>query len=69
MEYRASLAIDEALALKDPTNDGRQRDLSVSHDHVGDVLLENHDAVGALAEYEASLAIFDALASKDPTNE
>ena len=36
--YRASLAIRERLAAADPGNAGWQRDLSVSHGKLGDVL-------------------------------
>jgi len=35
--YRASLAIRERLAKADPGNAGWQRDLSVSHERIGDV--------------------------------
>ena len=37
--YRASLAICERLAAADPGNAGWQRDLSVSHNKIGDVLV------------------------------
>jgi hypothetical protein len=33
--YRKALAIDEALAVKDPGNTQWQRDLSISHDRIG----------------------------------
>ena len=56
------------LAAQDTTNAGWQRDLSVSHDRVGDVLLAQGDAAGALGEYRASLAIAERLAAQDPTN-
>ena len=36
--YRASMDIAERLAEADPGNAGWQRDLSVSHDNIGDVL-------------------------------
>ena len=38
-------------ALADPTNAGWQRDLSVSHNKVGDVLLAQGDLAGALKAY------------------
>ncbi len=39
-ELRASLAIRERLARADPGNAGWQRDLSVSHERIGDVQVE-----------------------------
>lgn len=45
------------IARQDPTNAAWQRDLSVSHEQVGDLLLEGGDTAGALAEYRASLVI------------
>jgi hypothetical protein len=41
--YRASLAIAEHLAAADPSNAGRQRDLSVIRDRVRDVLSGRRD--------------------------
>ena len=66
-EFRASLAIAEALAASEPSNAVWQRNLSVSHNKVGDVLAQG-DAPGALAEFRASLAISEKLAASDPRN-
>ena len=66
--YRKSLAIREALAARDPANTQWQRDLSVSHDRIGDVLVAQGDGPGALAAYRKSLAIAEALAARDPAN-
>jgi tetratricopeptide (TPR) repeat protein len=66
--YRRVLAIRETLAAKDPGNTGWQRDLSVSHTKIGDVLLAEGDRSGALAAYRKDLAIAEALAAKDPGN-
>ena len=49
--YRKGLAIREALAARDPANTEWQRDLSVSHDKIGDVLVAQGDGPGALAAY------------------
>jgi tetratricopeptide (TPR) repeat protein len=66
--YRASHAIFEALARQDPGNAGWQRDLSVSHEKIGDVLVAEGQREAALASYRASHAIFEALARQDPGN-
>ena len=66
--YRAALAIAETLARRDPGNTEWQRDLSVSHDKIGDVLLSQGDLDGALAAYRAALAIRETLARRDPGN-
>ncbi len=42
--YRDSLAIRERLAKADPENAGWQRDLSVSYEKVGNVLVAQGDA-------------------------
>ena len=47
--YRASLAIRERLAAADPSNAAWQRDLSVSHDKLGDVLVAQGQLDAALA--------------------
>jgi tetratricopeptide (TPR) repeat protein len=49
--YRAALHIAEALAARDPGNAQRQRDLSVSHEMIGDVLVAQGDGAGALRAY------------------
>ena len=66
--YQASLAISERLAQADPGNAGWQRDLSVSHDKIGDVQRAQGDLAAALTSYQASLAIRDRLAQADPGN-
>ena len=58
----------EALAARDPANTQWQRDLSVSHNKIGDVLAAQGDGPGALAPYRKALAIRDALAARDPAN-
>ena len=58
----------ERLAAEEPTNAGRQRDLAVSHDRVGDVQRAQGDLVGALSSYRACLAISERLAEQDPSH-
>ena len=47
---------------------GDQRDLSTSHNKIGNVLEAQGDLVGALAAYRTCLAIRDTLASRDADN-
>ncbi|MDP8256308.1 MAG: tetratricopeptide repeat protein [Candidatus Alcyoniella australis] len=58
----------ERLATADPSNTGWQRDLSVSHNKLGDVLRAQGDLAGALREYRAALEISERLATADPSN-
>ena len=58
----------ERLAKADPGNAGWQRDLSVSHDKIGDVQRAQGDLAAALTSYQASLAIAERLAKADPGN-
>lgn len=51
-----------------PDNTDYQRDLSISDEEIGNVVLAQGDLVGALAAYRDSLAIAKALAQKDPSN-
>jgi hypothetical protein len=46
--YRADLAIAEARARRDPGNAQWQRDLSVSQEKIGDLLMAQGDLEGAL---------------------
>jgi tetratricopeptide (TPR) repeat protein len=66
--YRKSLTIAKALATRDPANIQWQRDLSVSHTDIGDVLVAQGDRPGALSAYRKALAIREALAARDPAN-
>jgi hypothetical protein len=52
----------------DPGNVQAQRDLSVSHDKLGDVAVAVGDSAGAEAHYRASLEIRQRLAAADPGN-
>ena len=64
----AALAIGERLADADPGNAGWQRDLSVSHDKIGDVLMAQGNLAAALTAIKAALAIGERLAKADPGN-
>jgi hypothetical protein len=66
--YGAGLAIAEKLAAQDPGNAGWQRDLSVSHNKIGDVQVAQGDLAGALKSFGADLAIAEKLAAQDPGN-
>ena len=66
--YQDSLAIADRLAKADPGNAGWQRDLSVSYDKVGDVLVAQGNLAEALKSYQDSLAISERLAKADPGN-
>ena len=66
--YRKGLDIVERWPTRDPANTEWQRDLSVSHDKIGDVLVAQGDRAGALAAYRESLNIREALAARDPAN-
>ncbi len=66
--YRESLGVRERLAAADPSNAGWQRDLSVSHNKIGDVLLAQGDLQGALNAYRESLGVAERLAAADPSN-
>lgn len=65
---RDALAIRERLAAADPGNAGWQRDLSVSHNKLGDVLRDQGDGAAALRSYRDALAIAERLAAADPGN-
>jgi tetratricopeptide (TPR) repeat protein len=64
--YEAAARI--AIAKADPGNAGWQRDLSISHSRIGNVLRDQGKLPDALEAYRASLAIVEQLAKADPTN-
>jgi len=65
---RAAQVVLTNLATSVPGNAGWQRDLSVSHGKVGDVLSAQGNLAGALAAYRATHAIVEHLAEQDPGN-
>ncbi len=66
--YERYQRVFERLAAADPSNTDWQRDLSVSHIKVGDVLLVQGKRDEALDAYRASLDIRDRLAAARPDN-
>jgi len=66
--YRAGLDIRTRLAAADPANTGWLRDLSVSHERLGEVAVDAGDLAAARAAYQASLDIRTRLAAADPAN-
>lgn len=68
--FRAQEAntIAQRLAQRDDANTQWQRDLSISHDRLGDVRRAQGDLAGALAAYEADLTIVQRLVQRDETN-
>ncbi len=58
----------EVLAKRDPANTQWQRDLSVRHSKIGDVLVSRGDGPGALAAYQAMLTISEDIAKRDTSN-
>ena len=67
MAARPSATTDRRRA-HDPGNAGWQRDLSISHDRIGDVLVAQGEGGAALAAYGSGMAIAERLAAADPGN-
>ncbi|MFD1303058.1 hypothetical protein ACFQ4G_15900, partial [Methylobacterium marchantiae] len=55
-------------ALRAAKSGGDERDLSVSHSRIGDVLRAQGDLSGALASFTAGLSIAEGLSRSDPGN-
>ena len=68
VSYKADLAIAQALAQQDASNTLWQRDLSISHEKIGDIQRAQGDLDAALISYQASLEIRQALAQQDVNN-
>ncbi len=66
--YEAGLAIAERLVRTDAGNSDWQRDLSVSYDRIGDVLVSQGNLPEALKSYQAGLVIRERLARTDTGN-
>jgi hypothetical protein len=60
--------IRKSLAEADPGNAGWRRDLSVSHNKIGDVKAAQGDLPGALHAFTAGMDIRMSLAEADPGN-
>jgi hypothetical protein len=56
------------LAKADPTNTGWQRDLSVSYDRIGDLLVAAGNLGDAVKFYRDGLAIRERVTNAGPTN-
>ena len=65
---RPALEIADRLARADPGNAGWQRDLSVSHNKIGDVQVAQGELAAGLRSYQVALGIRDRLARADPGN-
>lgn len=65
--YRESLAIRERLATSDPTNVMWQRDLSVSKEKVGDVLVAAGESSGVLVAFPSILCTITSLSPPETT--
>jgi tetratricopeptide (TPR) repeat protein len=66
--HQVTLAIMDRLAKANLRNAGWQRDLAVSYDRVGNLLVWQDNLPDALKSYQASLGIVDRLARLDPGN-
>ena len=66
--FRNSMTIGQKLAAADPNNADWQRDLSVSHNKIGDVLQRQGDLNAALQAFRNSMTIRQKLAAADPNN-
>jgi tetratricopeptide (TPR) repeat protein len=64
----ASLGIRDRLSKTDPGNAGWQRDVSVSHNRIGDVLRAQGNLPAALDVFKTSLSIAERLSKSDPGN-
>jgi len=58
----------DAQALTDPSNTAWQRDLSISHNKLGDLAVAAGDLSTAQQRFQAGLAIRERLAAADPSN-
>src|SRR5262245_17577092 len=66
--YRRSLALRAKLAAANPANTEWQRDVSLSLDRVGNVLVADGRTAEALDAYRAGLTIAEKLVAADPGN-
>ncbi len=64
--YRKALAIREHLAEADPDSVEARRELAVSYDNVGDMLLALADLEGAMSSLSKALTIREQIASDHP---
>ncbi|WP_165521722.1 CHAT domain-containing protein [Micromonospora zingiberis] len=62
------LAVTQKFADADPSNAQAQRDLSITHNRLGDLAQARGDLTTAATAYQADLTIAQRLADADPTN-
>ena len=67
-DYREAHRLAKQLTDGDPANTDWRRDLSVSHNKIGNVLVAQGDGAGALAAYRKAHEIFNSLVAHDPAN-
>jgi len=63
--YNAALTIRERLADQDPTNTTAQRDLSISHNKLGNLALQTGDSTTATTHYNAARSVIEAAVGAD----
>jgi tetratricopeptide (TPR) repeat protein len=66
--YEDGLLISKTLAEKAPSNVQAQRDLSISYERLGDLLVSETELPQARKAYKDGLRIRKTLAEKDPSN-
>ncbi len=66
--YREAERQSRLLTLQEPENTQWQRDLSVSHERLGDIAVAQGDVAAAATAYTAALEIRKTLAARDPQN-
>jgi tetratricopeptide (TPR) repeat protein len=66
--YDAARSEAEALVASNSADAGRQRELSLTHDRIGDLHLAGERIGPALESYQRSLAIAKTLAARDRAN-
>ena len=62
------MASSTALLARDPSNALVARDLSATHNALGDALLEGGPVAEALRNYQQALALRRTLAAQDPSS-
>ena len=66
--FERGLTVVDRLAKSHPSNTSWQRDLAVSYNLVGNVLLTQHALPDALKSYRAALEIVQRLVVSEPNN-
>ena len=66
--FRAALALRAGLAAHDPDNGEWQRQVSISHTSLGDVMKAQGDLASAREEFRVAMNISASLAARDPEN-